>query len=54
VFDDAATAQGLLTFFIQGLRRQAITDEEAAATGLTPDELRARSFIQIVQSRSTR
>lgn len=51
VFDDAATAQGLLTFFIQGMRRRAISDEEAAATGLTPDEIRTRSFLEIVKRR---
>lgn len=51
VFDDAATAQGLLTFFIQGLRRRAITAEEAAATGLTQDELATRSFQQILANR---
>lgn len=54
VFDDAATAQGLLTFFIQGLRRRAITEEEAAATGLTPDEMRARSFVEILRRRAGR
>lgn len=51
VFDDAATAQGLLTFFIQGLRRRAITDAEAAATGLTAEEIRSRSFTEIVARR---
>jgi hypothetical protein len=54
VFDDAATAQGLLTFFIQGLRRRAITPEEAAATGLTPQELETRSFVQILSNRLNR
>lgn len=52
VFDDAATAQGLLTFFIQGLRRRAITESEAAATGLTPDEIATRSFVEIVGRRA--
>lgn len=51
VFDDAATAQGLLTFFIQGLRRQAISEKEAEATGLTVDEIRLRSFVEIVRKR---
>lgn len=51
VFDDAATAQGLLTFFIQGLRRRAIKEEEAAATGLTLEEIRSRSFIGILENR---
>ncbi len=52
VFDDAATAQGLLTFFIQGLRRRAITDAEAAATGLTPEEISTRSFSEILRRRA--
>lgn len=51
VFDDAATAQGLLTFFIQGLRRRAITDAEAAATGLSQGEIATRSFVEIVTRR---
>lgn len=54
VFDDAATAQGLLTFFIQGLRRRAITPEEAAATGLTQEEIATRSFQQILAGRINR
>ncbi len=51
VFDDAATAQGLLTFFIQGLRRRAISDEEGAATGLSREEIATRSFVRIVADR---
>ena len=54
VFDDAATAQGLMTFFIQGLRRRAITPEEAAATGLSQDEIAMRSFTEIVRRRGPR
>ncbi len=54
VFDDAATAQGLITFFIQGLRRRAITPEEAAATGLSQDEIATRSFVQILANRLNR
>ncbi len=54
VFDDAATAQGLITFFIQGLRRRAITPEEAAATGLTQEELATRSFVGILANRLRR
>ncbi|MBL8876513.1 MAG: phosphoenolpyruvate kinase [Phycisphaerae bacterium] len=51
VFDDAATAQGLLTFYIQGVRRRAISAEELAATGLSQDEIRMRSFIEILKHR---
>jgi len=54
VFDDAATAQGLLTFFIQGLRRRAITQAEAEATGLTPEEISTRSFVEILRRRAAR
>lgn len=51
VFDDAATGQGLLNFFLRGRGCGAITDGEVAATGLTPDELRMRSFARIVEER---
>ncbi|MFN0010079.1 MAG: DUF6986 family protein [Phycisphaerales bacterium] len=54
VFDDAATAQGLLTFFIQGLRRRAITMEQAGTTGLSAEEIATRSFIKIVTDRLAR
>ncbi len=37
VFDDAATGQGLLNFFLRGIACGAITEEEALATGLTID-----------------
>lgn len=51
VFDDAATGQGLLNFFLQGIGCGAITEEEALATGLTLDEIRTRSFVKILQNR---
>jgi citrate lyase beta subunit len=51
VFDDAATGQGLLNFFIRGLSSGAITIEEARATGLTVEELRTRSFLEILDRR---
>jgi hypothetical protein len=51
VFDDAATGQGLLNFFLRGLSCGAITDEEAAATGLTLDEMKTRSFVAILAGR---
>src|SRR6266404_2719046 len=53
VFDDAATGQGLLNFFLRGMACGAITEEEALATGLTLDELRSRSFLKILQNRRT-
>ncbi len=43
-FDDAATGQGLLNFFLRGLNCGAITEEEALATGLTLEELRESVF----------
>ena len=51
VFDDAATGQGLLNFFLRGIACGAITEEEALATGLTLDEIRSRSFLKILQAR---
>ncbi|HEY0876290.1 MAG TPA: hypothetical protein VGD94_22645 [Vicinamibacterales bacterium] len=51
VFDDAATGQGLLNFFIRGLSSGALTADEAAATGLTNEELQTRSFVAILEAR---
>lgn len=44
VFDDAATGQGLLNYFLRALNSGAITEEEVMATGLTLEEIRSRSF----------
>ena len=52
MFDDAATGQGLLNFFLRGIACGAITEEEAVATGITLEELHGRSFIKIVQNRA--
>jgi citrate lyase beta subunit len=53
VFDDAATGQGLLSYFLRALNCGAITEQEAIEkSGLTLDELRARSFPKIQQLRS--
>ncbi|MDQ3199315.1 MAG: HpcH/HpaI aldolase/citrate lyase family protein [Verrucomicrobiota bacterium] len=49
VFDDAATGQGLLNFFLRGIACGAITEAEALATGLTLEEIRSRSFLKILQ-----
>ncbi len=51
VFDDAATGQGLLNFFLRGIACGAITEDEALATGLSIEEIRSRSFLKILQSR---
>ena len=51
IFDDAATGQGLLNFFLRGINCGAFTEEEASATGLTIEELRGRSFVKILERR---
>jgi hypothetical protein len=54
VFDDAATGQGLLNFFLRGMACGAITENEALETGLTLPELRSRSFLKILETRRNR
>lgn len=51
VFDDAATGQGLLNFFLRGINCGALTEDEALAAGVTLDELRGRSFVKILKNR---
>ena len=51
IFDDAATGQGLLNFFLKAMNCGAISEEEATATGLTVDEIRTRSFYKILEGR---
>ncbi|MFK8101072.1 MAG: phosphoenolpyruvate kinase [Saprospiraceae bacterium] len=51
IFDDAATGQGLLNFFLKALNSGAITEEEVLATGLTLAEIRTRSFKKILEDR---
>lgn len=51
-FDDAATGQGLLNFFLRGLACGALTEAEAQAAGLSGAELHTRSFMQIVAGRA--
>lgn len=50
-FDDAATGQGLLNFFLRGLSCGALDDAELSATGLTREELASRSFHLIAKNR---
>jgi citrate lyase beta subunit len=53
VFDDAATGQGLLNYFLRAINCGAITAEECVQkTGLTTDELRMRSFVKILAGRT--
>jgi hypothetical protein len=52
VFDDAATGQGLLNYFLRAINCGAITAEEATElTSLTLAELRTGSFVQILKGR---
>ncbi|MCA2981690.1 MAG: phosphoenolpyruvate kinase [Myxococcaceae bacterium] len=51
VFDDAATGQGLLNFFLRGRACGALTGAEVLATGLTPDEIERRDFASVVRQR---
>jgi hypothetical protein len=51
VFDDAATGQGLLNYFLRALNCGAIGEDEVVATGLTVDEVHGRSFAKIVEAR---
>ena len=51
IFDDAATGQGLLNFFLKAINCGAITEEEATATGLTIEEIHTRSFYRILEKR---
>ena len=55
VFDDAATGQGLLNFFLRALNCGAVREDEIGAlTGLTLQELRSGSFVTIVRNRRER
>ncbi|MDQ2936954.1 MAG: phosphoenolpyruvate kinase [Acidobacteriota bacterium] len=52
VFDDAATGQGLLNYFLRATNCGALTEEEAVdLSGLTLAELRSGSFVKILKNR---
>lgn len=52
VFDDAATGQGLLNYFLRAINCRAVSEEEAQPlTGLTLEELRSASFVKILKRR---
>jgi citrate lyase beta subunit len=52
VFDDAATGQGLLNYFLRAINCGAVTEQEALdLTSLTLDELRSGSFVKILKNR---
>lgn len=52
VFDDAATGQGLLNYFLRAINCGAVTiDEAQSLSGLTLTELRSASFVKILDGR---
>ncbi|HCX29321.1 MAG TPA: phosphoenolpyruvate kinase [Blastocatellia bacterium] len=52
VFDDAATGQGLLNYFLRATNCGALTEAEAIElSGLTLAELRSGSFVKILKNR---
>ncbi|HEV2761925.1 MAG TPA: hypothetical protein VGV38_02935 [Pyrinomonadaceae bacterium] len=52
VFDDAATGQGLLNYFLRAVNCGAVTEQEALTlTSLTLPELRSGSFVRILKNR---
>jgi citrate lyase beta subunit len=52
VFDDAATGQGLLNYFLRAVRCGAIPEDDVPRlTGLTPEQLRSGSFLEILKTR---
>ncbi len=54
VFDDAATGQGLLNYFLRAINCGALTEEEAIdLSGLTIAELRSASFVKILNNRQS-
>ena len=52
IFDDAATGQGLLNYFLRAMNSGAITEAEALRlSGLSREELRTGSFVKILKNR---
>jgi citrate lyase beta subunit len=54
VFDDAATGQGLLNYFLRALNCGAIDLADIESTGLTAQEVELRSFARILAARRAR
>ena len=53
VFDDAATGQGLLNFFLRAINCGAIGEAEGERlTGVTTEELHSGSFLKILKNRT--
>ncbi|HUO34785.1 MAG TPA: hypothetical protein VMU43_07320 [Candidatus Acidoferrum sp.] len=54
VFDDAATGQGLLNYFLRAINCGAVSAEEAEElSGLSLTEIRTGSFLKILEGRRT-
>lgn len=51
IFDDAATGQGLLNYFLRAYNCGAVSEGEIIKTGLSESDLRSRSFIKIIESK---
>jgi citrate lyase beta subunit len=54
IFDDAATGQGLLNYFLRAVNSGAIDLDDVAQTGLTREEVGLRSFAKILAARRAR
>lgn len=55
VFDDAATGQGLLNYFLRAVNSGALTEQEAQEmTSLSHEELRSGSFVKILRNRQNK
>ena len=52
VFDDAATGQGLLNYFLRALNCGAISAKELELTSLSLAEIQTRSFLKILEGRA--
>jgi citrate lyase beta subunit len=52
VFDDAATGQGLLNYFLLAMNAGAINQTEAEASTITLEEFRGKSFVKILDTRA--
>ncbi len=52
VFDDAATGQGLINYFLRGLSSGCVSLDELETTGLSQAEIETRSFVKILAGRA--
>jgi hypothetical protein len=54
IFDDAATGQGLLNYFLRAINCGAITEQDATErTSITLEEFRGGSFVKILNNRKS-